>query len=69
MGPKVAIVDSAQTTAAAVREQLLSAGIARATGSQSLQFIATDGPERFARVGSRFLGRTIEARRVELIDL
>ncbi len=48
---------------------LLAAGIARTTGSQSLQFIATDGPERFARVGSRFLGRTIEARRIELIDL
>jgi hypothetical protein len=45
------------------------AGIARTAGSQSLQFIATNGPERFARVGSRFLGRTIEARRIELIDL
>jgi glutamate racemase len=69
VGPKITIVDSALTTAAAVRDQLLLAGIARTTGSQSLQFIATDGPERFARVGSRFLGRTIEARRVELIDL
>jgi glutamate racemase len=52
-----------------VREELLAAGIARTSGSQSLQFMATDGPERFARVGSHFLGRTIEARRVELIDL
>jgi len=69
VGPKVNIVDSALTTAVAVRDQLLVAGIARAAGSQSLQFIATDGPERFARVGSRFLGRTIEARRIELIDL
>jgi glutamate racemase len=69
VGPKIHIVDSAQTTAGAVRDQLLAAGIARTAGSQSLQFIATDGPERFARVGSRFLGRTIEARRIELIDL
>ena len=69
VGPNINIVDSAQTTAAAVREQLLAAGIARTAGSQSLQFLATDGPERFARVGSRFLGRAIEARRVELIDL
>jgi glutamate racemase len=69
VGPNINIVDSAQTTAAAVRDQLLAAGIARTAGSQSLQFIATDGPERFARVGSRFLGRTIEARRIELIDL
>jgi glutamate racemase len=69
VGPQVRIVDSALTTAGAVREQLQAAGIARTTGSQSLQFMATDGPERFARVGSHFLGRTIEARRIELIDL
>lgn len=69
VGPKVHIVDSALTTAVAVRGELLARGIARTAGSQSLQFIATDGPERFARVGSRFLGRTIEARRIELIDL
>ncbi len=69
VGPKIRIVDSALTTAAAVRDELLSAGIARTAGSQSLQFMATDGPERFARVGSRFLGRGIEPRRVELIDL
>jgi glutamate racemase len=69
LGPKVRIVDSALTTAAAVRDELLAAGIARTAGSQSVQFLATDGPERFARVGSRFLGRTIEPRRIELIDL
>jgi len=69
VGPHVRIVDSALTTAAAVRAQLLAAGITRPAGSQSVQFMATDGAERFARVGSRFLGRTIEARRIELIDL
>jgi len=69
VGPNISIVDSAATTAVVVREQLLAAGIARMAGSQSLQFMATDGPERFARVGSHFLGRTIEARRIELIDL
>jgi glutamate racemase len=69
VGPNISIVDSALTTAAAVREQLLAAGIARTAGSASLQFMATDGPERFARVGSHFLGRSIDARRVELIDL
>ena len=69
LGPKIRIVDSALTTAAAVRDELLAAGIARTAGSQSLQFMATDGPERFARVGSRFLGRTIDPRRIELIDL
>jgi glutamate racemase len=69
VGPEVRIVDSALTTAAAVREQLRAAGIARAAGAQSLQFFATDGAERFARVGSRFLGCAIEAGQIELIDL
>jgi glutamate racemase len=69
VGPAINLVDSALTTAAAVREQLAAAGLARGAGAQSLQFLATDGPERFARVGSRFLGRTIEAQRIELIDL
>jgi glutamate racemase len=69
LGSAVRIVDSALTTAAAVREELLAAGIARTTGIQSVQFMATDAPERFARVGSRFLGRTIEPRSVELVDL
>jgi glutamate racemase len=69
LGPKVRIVDSALTTAAAVRDELLAAGIARTGGAQSVQFLATDGPERFARVGSRFLGRAIEPRHIELIDL
>jgi glutamate racemase len=69
LGPKIRIVDSALTTAAAVRDELLAAGIARTAGSQSVQFLATDGPERFARVGSRFLGRAIQPRQVELIDL
>ena len=30
---------------------------------------ATDSPERFARVGSRFLGESFDAGRVELVDL
>jgi glutamate racemase len=69
LGPQVRIVDSALTTAAAVRDELLTRGIARTAGSQSLQFMATDGPERFARVGSRFLGRSIAAAQIEMIDL
>jgi hypothetical protein len=31
--------------------------------------MATDSPERFARVGARFLGASIAARAVEAIDL
>ncbi|MGC1459725.1 MAG: glutamate racemase [Steroidobacteraceae bacterium] len=69
VGAQVRIVDSALTTAVAVREQLLAAGAVRSAGAQSVQFIATDGAERFARVGSRFLGRAIDAQRIEVIDL
>ena len=33
------------------------------------KFLATDSPERFARVGEIFLGRPIDASEVELVDL
>lgn len=69
VGPGVRIVDSAETTARAVREELAATGIACASGASEVQYIATDGTERFARVGSRFLGRAILPDQVELIDL
>jgi hypothetical protein len=31
--------------------------------------MATDSPERFARVGARFLGSSIASRSIEAIDL
>ncbi len=72
----IRIVDSAATTAAAVMEQLFDAGqSASASGGPSIgappcvEFLATDGAERFARVGSRFLGEPIAAEAVEIIDL
>jgi len=70
IGPSVTIVDSAETTAVAVHAELherhlLSA--ARAASPLILQ--ATDSPERFARVGSRFLGESFDASEVELVDL
>jgi glutamate racemase len=70
VGPKVQIVDSAQTTAANVEAQLQKAGLARADGrSGTVRLLATDGRERFARVGSRFLKRSISPDEVELVDL
>jgi glutamate racemase len=78
VGDNVRIVDSAETTAASVETQLRSAGLAAtgsaATGERSgdgarLRLLATDGRERFARVGSRFLQRPIAADEVELVDL
>lgn len=66
--PHVAIVDSAATTAAAVRQRLEGrAGAANAVGA--VAWLATDGAARFARVGSAFLGETLHAAAVEIIDL
>ena len=69
--PDVTIVDSAATTAAAVRLQLSSrAGEEPADGSRgSVRWLATDGAPRFARVGSAFLGETLRTADIEIIDL
>lgn len=73
MGPGVELVDSAETTARAVARMLATAGLAReggpAAGGGSLVLLATDGPERFARVGARFLGVSLEPGAVSLVDL
>jgi glutamate racemase len=68
----VALVDSARTTAEAVAELLGAQGLARPAGAPAAgetRFLATDGPERFARVGSIFLGRPLTVRDVELVDV
>ena len=69
IGAQVRIVDSAATTAGVVRTELSAAGLAREQGEGGVQFLATDGAERFARVGSRFLGTSIAPEEVDLIDL
>jgi glutamate racemase len=70
LGPTRRVVDSAATTARAtareLKERNLETAIAR-TGNVHL--LATDSPERFARVGARFLGSSIAERRVQVIDL
>jgi glutamate racemase len=69
IGSGVRIVDSAATTAKSVREQLADARLLGGTGRTMVRFLATDGPERFARVGTRFLGQTLSPENVELVDL
>lgn len=67
IGPGVAIVDSAETTARRVHGLLpASNGSAPA---EAPRFLVTDSPERFARVGSIFLDRPIAPDAVELVDL
>ncbi len=69
-GPGPKLVDSAATTAAAVKRLLSDNDLARAAGSApEPRFLSTDAPERFARVGRIFLGTEIAPESVELVDL
>jgi len=71
IGDGVAIVDSSVTAAMALEKELLRLGLGRSEKSlpASLRLLATDGRERFARVGSVFLGEALDPRDVELVDL
>jgi glutamate racemase len=64
----VRMVDSAATTAAAVLNRLDGdSGVPGGRGAVS--WLATDGAARFARVSRTFLGETLHADAVEIIDL
>lgn len=69
LGEAVAVVDSAETTARMVGAELAAGRLAPAPpdGRGSLTLLATDGSERFRRVGGYFLEHAID--RVELVDL
>jgi glutamate racemase len=69
LGATRRIVDSAATTARAAHRTLATRQLARSTRGGMLRLLATDSPERFARVGARFLGASIAAKSVEAIDL
>jgi glutamate racemase len=63
-------VDSAESTAQVVAEQLAKLGLSRAHSPASasrLRFFATDSVEKFRRLGARFLGHAIDD--VQHIDL
>ncbi len=70
LGPSRRVVDSAATTARATQAELASRGLsAQRARAGSLTLLATDSPERFARVGARFLGSRIAASAIEIVDL
>lgn len=72
-GEGVAVIDSAVTTAQEVRELLVRHGLSHPEPDRpdagKTHFFATDGRERFARVGSIFLGRAIDPAQVTIVDL
>jgi len=73
VGPRVTLVDSAVATAQATRAALIDQGLERVAGRDRakgrVRLLATDGAERFARVGSLFFGATLDVSQVELVDL
>jgi len=61
MGDKVTLVDSARTTADTVRDTLIRYGLARRSGVGSVSFFVTDVPDRFVKVGGRFMGHKVDS--------
>jgi glutamate racemase len=69
-GPWVTLVDSSATTAEAAAVMLAARGLARSGGAAPTQrYLVTDGPDRFARIASRFLGERIAPAAIERITL
>ena len=54
--PGIALVDSAQSIAAAVRDRL---GAGDGDDRPEHRFLVTDAPEKFLAVAGRFLGRAV----------
>ena len=71
LGPDVVIVDSATTTARAVEDLLDNRGLAapRTQPAASVRYLATDAPERFARVSQVFVPWAIDPAEIQIIDL
>lgn len=68
LGPGVRLVDSAETTAAAVEDLLRSRDLLAPAGSTpQRRYFVTDLPDRFAEIGTRFLAHPVE--HAELVDI
>jgi glutamate racemase len=61
LGPNVRIIDSATATASVVRERLIALGLRRVGWIGGQSFFVTETPDRFVRVGRRFMGPQIES--------
>lgn len=67
LGPSVSLIDSAEATSKVVKDTLASMGaLSDSASPQSLQFLVSDAPERFAEVGASFLQQDID--HVEWVD-
>lgn len=61
MGSGVRLVDSAEETAKEVAAMLKRSGLGRKAGKGTHSFFVTDAPDRFIKVGRRFLGEKVES--------
>ena len=61
MGPGVRLIDSGVATAVVVREVLQVNGLLRRGRGADASFFVTDAPERFVKVGARFLGAQVDS--------
>ena len=61
LGSAVRLVDSAEETAKEVESVLKNTTTARKTGKGAHSFFVTDAPDRFIKVGRRFLGEKVES--------
>lgn len=71
MGPHVLLVSSAAAAAVEVHKRLLEADLGNPrTSAGSLRCFTTDNPDRFERLGERFLGRDggPDARRIDRVE-
>ena len=70
VGPRIQLVDSANTTAGQLKVALTELGLLQDEASVGrLQCWVTDGPERFIRVARLFLGHELDPNLVQLVDL
>ena len=61
MGSGVRLVDSAEETAHEVELELRNGVLTRKKSNAIHSFFVTDAPERFIKVGRRFLGEKVES--------
>lgn len=61
LGNGVRLVDSAEETAADVATLLKNSALGRRAGRGLHSFFVTDAPDRFVKVGRRFLGEKVES--------
>ncbi|MCR9192091.1 MAG: glutamate racemase [Gammaproteobacteria bacterium] len=68
---EVQVVDSADATAAALKQRLLEDNLAHPNvqGQGDVHYLVTDSVKRFQKVGEIFLQDTLQERQIELVDI